>query len=243
MRRCVTISLLVFLPAGCGDDPERKARATASPTPAATATASATPSAERAGKEVTFRGDGRRVRGVLARESAKAPAVILLHQRGGDLSQWDELAPVLQRAGFTTLAYDDRGSLDETEMVGDLAAAVRYLRRDRPQLPVGVVGASNGASTAVYAGSHRLRRQLDAIVAMSPADSSPLIELQTSGAYRPHDMLLISDRSEGVTTENLLPGARRSKRLVAAENGHGVELVDDPEVREAIVRWLDDRLR
>ena len=56
-------------------------------------------------------------------------------------------------------------------------------------------------------------------------------------------MLLISDRREGVTTEKLLPGAARSQRLVSGQRGHGVELLGDPAVRRAILRWLDARLR
>jgi pimeloyl-ACP methyl ester carboxylesterase len=232
--------LAALLLTACGEEePPRRAA-----TPTATSSPTAAPAPERRGEPVRFRSaDGRNVRGVLGRSRADAPAVILLHQYRADLSQWDAFAPVLRRAGYTTLAYDDRGSLDETELVGDLEAAVRYLRRGRPRLRVGVIGASIGASTALYAGASRLRAQLDAVVAMSPADSSPLIELQTTGRYRPHDLLLVSDRRESVTTENLLEGARRTRRFVSEQKGHGVELLGDPQVESLILSWLDRRLR
>jgi hypothetical protein len=105
-----------------------------------------------------------------------------------------------------------------------------------------VVGASIGATTAVLAMTDRVGRRLRAAVALSPADAASLFELQGSGRYRPHDVLFVSDRAEAQSVENLWPGAVRSRRLQSSTDGHGVALLGDRGVHEALLGWLRSHL-
>jgi hypothetical protein len=229
VRAAVLIVVLAALAAcGSGDDAPR-AKATSSPSPAPQA--------------VRFRAsDGRPVRARYTPAGPDAPAVVLLHEIRGGPEQWAPLIPYLHDAGFATLAYASRPSPVEAERVPDALGAVRWLRR-RHQGRIGVVGASIGASTTVLAMATGARRTVDAAVALSPPDSADIWRLQDHGRYRPHDVLFISDRREAVSAEGMLEGAVRSDIAQSAAPGHGVALLAERGVREALLAWLADRVR
>ena len=56
-------------------------------------------------------------------------------------------------------------------------------------------------------------------------------------------MLLVSDERESSSTEGMLEGARRSRTLVSDGPGHGVALLAEPGVRDALLGWLRARVR
>jgi pimeloyl-ACP methyl ester carboxylesterase len=239
----MTTALLAL--AGCGggaDTAERPAPA-ATPTPAETAAPTPAPAKAPRGDRVSFKAsDGRRVSGAVLRSAGRgAPALVLVHMLDGGASQWDFFQPALRKAGFTTLAYDGRGGLDETELLKEVRGAVRFLR-DRGARRVGVVGASIGATTALLA-SAKLGAQLRAVVALSPADSPVIINMQGEGSYRPTAALLVSDKREKINVDNLYAGARHSRRVVAPIAGHGTVLLGDQTVRKTVLDWLGKRLR
>ena len=230
----IVASLLVAAIAGCGDDDGDAQTPQAQQPPGRAARFVAT--------------DGVELRGTLTPAgNGRAPAIVLVHQRGGSAEQWDPLIPDLHQAGFTTLAYDSRdaGELDERVLQRDVAGALTYLREqaDVDAARLGVVGASIGAATAVLAIGTEQRRLLDAAVVMSPADSPLFIELATAGRFHPHDVLFVSDKRERVNSDNLLPDATRSRVYETAEPGHGVELLPNAAVRREIVEWLNGRVR
>ena len=229
--------------AGCGSDGDAaRPAATATRTPAAPAAATPAPLPARA---VRFRAaDGRRVQGKFTPAGRRAPGVVLLHQIDGGVDQFDDFVPALHAAGFATLAYGSRSDISETDRLPDLAGALRWMRV-QPRVDgsrLGLVGASIGASTAAVAIADTQRRSLRAAVALSPPDSPDVFALQDSGRYRPHDVLFVSDAHEASAVENAMPGARRSKAVVAPAAGHGVQLLPLPEVRRQVVGWLRDRL-
>lgn len=197
-------------------------------------------------RRVVFRAtDGRRVRGRLASAGRGSPALVLVHQVDGGASQWDPWLGTLHRAGFTTLAYDGRGGLDEPSLAREVAGGLRFLaaHRDADPRRLGLIGASVGASTVAYAMSTRAGRLARAAVALSPPDSPVEFTLQDRGRWRPHDVLFVSDRAESSSVTNAFPGPVRSRRLVSPTAGHGVALLPDPTVRAAVLRWLDARVR
>jgi BAAT / Acyl-CoA thioester hydrolase C terminal len=233
--------------AGCGgDDDGTRAAAepavTATPTPAP---AEAPPDAP-AARKVRFRAtDGEPVSGRYTPAGRDAPAIVLLHQIDGGVDQWEPLVPYLHAAGFATLAYQSRQSALEAERLPDAIGALRWLRSHPDVDPrrLGLVGASIGASTAVLAMATKARRTVDAAVALSPPDSSDIWSLQDDDRYRPHDVLFIADDREAVSAEGMMDGAVRSELLRSEGPGHGVALLPERGVRDALLAWLDERVR
>jgi hypothetical protein len=233
----------VALAAGCGadDDPAPSHSTRAQPT-AAPASAPAPPPAQR----VRFRAaDGELVTARYTAAGEAAAAVVLLHEIHGGPGDWDRLIPYLHAAGFATLAYQSRPGMLEQERLPDALAAVRWLRA-RPDVDrrrLALVGASIGASTAVLAMATGARRTVDAAVALSPPDSADIFHLQDNDRYHPHDLLLVSDASESAAAEGMLSGAVRSRAIRSAAAGHGLALLSEPGVRNALLAWLDEHVR
>jgi dienelactone hydrolase len=195
---------------------------------------------------VRFRAtDGERVSGQYVPAGRDAPAVVLLHEIRGGPDQWDPLIPYLHEAGFATLAYTSRPSPLESERLPDALGALRWLR-GRPDVDrrrLALVGASIGASTAVLAMATGARATADAAIALSPPDSADIWALQDDGRYRPHDVLFVSDEREAASVEGMFEGAVRSEAIRSEAPGHGVVLLAEPGVRDALLRWLEDRVR
>ena len=228
--------------AGCGSDDESPA-----PRRAATTGAHATPAAPPAPRATAVRfraADGQPVTGKYRPAGGHAPAVVLLHEIRGGADQWDSFAGYLHDAGFATLAYQSRASALERERLPDAIAAIRWLRsrRDVDRRRIGLVGASIGASTTVLAMATAARTTADAAVALSPPDSADIWALQDDDRYRPHDMLLVSDERESSSAEGMLAGAIRSKAMRSANPGHGVALLAEAGVRDALLAWLKERV-
>jgi alpha-beta hydrolase superfamily lysophospholipase len=195
---------------------------------------------------VRFRAaDGERVTGKFTSAGRNAPAVVLLHEIRGGPDQWEPLIPYLHEAGFATLAYQSRPSPMEAERLPDALGAVRWLRGRRDVDPerLALVGASIGASTTVFAMATGARKTVDAAVALSPPDSADIWSLQDDDRYRPHDVLFISDEQEATSAEGMFDGAVRSEIMRSAGPGHGVALLAEPGVRDALLAWLDEHVR
>jgi pimeloyl-ACP methyl ester carboxylesterase len=229
--------------AGCGSD---ETATTAAPPATTTATEPApSPPPAPPANAVRFKAaDGETVTGEYRPAGKDAPGVVLLHEIRGGPDQWEPLAGYLHEAGFATLAYQSRAGALESERLPDALAALRWLRK-RPDVEprrINLVGASIGASTAVLAMATRARRLAAAAVALSPPDSSDIWALQGENRYRPHDMLLVSDDRESTSAEGMLEGAVRSKALRSHNPGHGITLLGEAGVRDALLAWLKDRV-
>jgi pimeloyl-ACP methyl ester carboxylesterase len=231
-------ALVLALLAGCGGN-DRPSRVASAPT------ATASPAAAPAAKDVRFKAtDGKSVSArYTPAGKPNAPAVVLLHEIRGGPDQWDPIVPHLHEAGFATLAYQSRQSWVDAERLRDAAGAVRWLRR-RPDVDrhrIALVGASIGASTAVLGMATATRRTADAAVALSPPDSADIWALQDDHRYRPHDVLVIADERESVTGKGILDGAVRSELMKSEGPGHGVALLAEQGVRDALLGWLRER--
>ena len=169
-----------------------------------------------------------------------APAVVLLHELRGGPDRWEDFIPYLHEAGFAVLAYESRGSPDESDRLPDALGALRWVRRRAER--VGLVGSSVGASTTVLAVASKARKTVTAGVALSPPESPDLWDLQENDRYRPHDLLFVADEREAPVSEELLRGAVRSELLRSPEPGHGIVLLGDPAIREGVISWLRERL-
>ena len=241
MRRAVlALAAVAIVAAGCGDQATDQQRAEA------TATATPAPPQAPAATNVHFAAsDGKRVTAQYTRAGDKAPAVVLLHESNGGPDQWDVLVPSLHAAGFATLAYLSRPSTQERDRIRDLLGAVDWLRHRRDVDPrrLGLVGASIGASTTVYAMATGTRRTVAAAVALSPPDSADIWRLQDRHRYRPHDVLMVSDDRESGSVDGMMSGAVRSHAMRSRHTGHGVVLLGEPGVRDALLAWLNTRVR
>jgi hypothetical protein len=247
MRRTMFLLLTLLavgLAAGCGDAGGGGTRPPA-PTRSTTASEPEPPAAPPARTVRLTAADGSSMTARYTPAGERAPAVVLLHEIRGGPDQWDALVPYLHAAGFATLAYQSRASVLERLRVRDAVAAVRWLRARADVDPrrLALVGASIGASTTVFAMATTAGRMVDAAVALSPPDSADIWDLQGDGRYRPHDMLLVSDRREASSAEGMLDGAIRSKAIRSAQAGHGVALLAEPGVRRAVLTWLRERVK
>ena len=244
-RTWIAAAIALALAAGCGDDGDDQ-RPAADSTPAPTATATPEPVGAPTGRKVRFRAtDGEPVSGKYTAAGRDAPGVVLLHEIRGGPGQWAPLVPFLHEAGYATLAYQSRASPMEAERLPDAVGALRWLR-SRPDVNpkrIALIGASIGGSTAVLAMATEARRTADAAVALSPVDSSDIWALQDDDKYRPHDLLLIADESESTSAEGMLDGAVRSRFVQSEGSGHGVALLPERGVHDALLAWLDERVR
>jgi dienelactone hydrolase len=232
---------LVLL-AGCGGDPAPAPRAT--PAPAARATTTPTPTPPH--HILRFRAsDGRRLHGELTpAERRHAPAVVLVHGLYGEPGQWDDFVGHLHRGGFATLAYASRSDHepDEGVLARDLTGAVRALRA-RPEVDpdrIVLAGASVGGSTVAYALGTQPNLPARGGVGFSALEGPREVALAKRHAFRPHDLLLISDHREAQNARDLRADAHGKgiTTYVAETTGHGVELLPDASVRARAIAWL-----
>jgi alpha-beta hydrolase superfamily lysophospholipase len=227
--RYVALAGLVLV-AGCGGDPAPAPRDTPPPH-----------------RTLEFRAaDGRRLRGELTpAERGHAPAVVLVHGLYGEPRQWDAFVGHLHRAGFATLAYASRSDHqpDEAVLARDLTGAVRALRAQPEADPDRIVlaGSSVGGSTVAYALGTQPDLPARGGVGLSALDGPREAALSKRDAFRPHDLLLITDQREAENARVLRADAHGKGITieVVETTGHGVELLADAGVRDRAIAWLE----
>jgi dienelactone hydrolase len=133
---------------------------------------------------------------------------------------------------------------DERALARDVLGGVSFLRRTDKVRParIGIVAQSMGATGATLAMA-RKPRGLQAAVALSPPDSTYVLNLQVKDAYAPRGILFVADAAELQSADNLADGAIGSEVWQAPVDGHGYELLPNPRVRERLRGWLDARLQ
>jgi dienelactone hydrolase len=237
---------LVLL-AGCGGDLAPTPRSTPAPAARAAASPPPEPPATPPHRIVRFRAsDGRRLHGELTPATRRhAPAVVLVHGLYGEPSQWDDFVGHLHRAGFAALAYASRSDHepDEAVLARDLTGAVRALRA-RPEVDpdrIALAGASVGGSTVAYALGTQPDLPARGGVGFSALEGPREVALAKRNAFRPHNLLLISDHREAQNSRDLLADAHGKgiTTYVAETTGHGVALLPDPGVRAHAIAWLE----
>jgi pimeloyl-ACP methyl ester carboxylesterase len=249
-----TVTILVG-GSGCGDAPAPTGGGADETPTAQTETETEIAAAEPIGTRLRVRAqDGTALRARLAVATRRAPAVIVLHTSNNARAEFDRLAALLHDDGFTVLSLNARfvihslrevtATKDERALARDVLGGVAFLRRTDKVRPArfGIVAQSMGAAGAVLAMA-RKPDGLQAAVALSPPDSTYVLDLQLEDAYAPRGILFVADAAELQNAENLAEDAIGSEVWQAPVDGHGYELLPDARVRERLQGWLDARLR
>ena len=170
---------------------------------------------------------------------------MLVHGLYGEPRQWDPFVAALHKAGFATFAYASRSDHqpDEGVLARDLTGAVRALRA-RPEADpdrIVLAGASVGASTVAYALGTQPGLPARGGVGVSALEGPREVALARRDAFRPHDLLLISDHREAQNARDLRADAHGEGVTIAVfeTTGHGVALLEDPGVRARAIAWLE----
>ena len=170
---------------------------------------------------------------------------MLVHGLYGEPRDWDDFVGDLHRAGFAALAYASRrdDEVDEAVLARDLTGAVRALRA-RPEVDpdrIVLAGSSVGGSTVAYALGTQPDLPARGGVGFSAVEGPREVALAKRNAFRPHDLLLISDQREAQNARDLRADAHGKgiTTYVAETTGHGTELVSDPSVRARAIAWFE----
>jgi 3-oxoadipate enol-lactonase len=132
-------------------------------------------------------------------EGQRGPVVVLLHEMGGTLNSWDEVAPALAEH-YRVLRYDQRGQgqtekvrkqFTNDDAVGDLEAALRQLNLPPPYNFVCVAA----ASTQVLRFLEKHPEQVASIVLCNPA---PGVDPSRAGALNERADLAEKEGMAGV---------------------------------------------
>jgi dienelactone hydrolase len=185
-----------------------------------------------------------------------APAVILVHMLHRSRQDWDSVAAQLASGGIGALAIDLRGhgessgglqgveAPDYTALVGDLAAARRYLssRPDVLHARVGIAGASLGANLAVLEAA--ANPAIVSLALLSPSLDYRGVRIEAAmkkyGA-RPALLIVSDDDPYAVRSGKDLQKAGGGTREVHVLNraGHGtVMLGHHPDLARTLVDWF-----
>jgi uncharacterized protein len=106
----------------------------------------------------------------------KAPVILLLHGNGSSRAQFQKHVDWLNEAGFAVMAIDFRGhgeSEAKSKSFGlyesrDAEAAVKWIRANRPDSKIGVIGVSLGGAAALLGKSGPLRVDAMLVQAVYP---------------------------------------------------------------------------
>lgn len=183
-----------------------------------------------------------------------APAVLLLHQVGGQKEDWAQFATRLQAAGYAVLALDLRGhgeSGGEAEwaaMAGDVARAweVMVAQPEVDAERTAIVGASIGANLALVAGAGL--PPVRAVVLLSPGLDYRGVrteEAMLTYGNRPVLIAASQDDAYACSSAQTLDQLAQGDHALAlyAEAGHGIEMLQrQPDLNDLIVSWLQARL-
>jgi dienelactone hydrolase len=225
------------------------AKPTQSPPTVAAMTAQS--AAKRETKNVSFNtGDNVKIAGMLyTPDSARAPAVLMLHMAYASRKDWDAFAQRLQGAGFVVLAIDFRGhgesggAMDWEKMTQDAAAAWKFLN-SQPNVDtkrIVVVGASIGSNVALSFAA--AEPNVKAVGLLSPG--LDYFNIKTDGAiktYGKRPVLIFSSSEDSYSADTqkaLEPLASGPKQVQLFQNvGHGTDMLRDGKVAEALFAWI-----
>jgi len=185
--------------------------------------------------------------------------VVMIHMMPATRASFDGFAGELVEAGFHTLAIDLRGHGDSSggdyqkfadeqhqKAIMDVLAAVDYLKRQNPEMGVGFVGASIGASLSLqYAAAN----PAEFVVLLSPGLNYRGIETGRMAVAVPEslpmyfvsaldDNRVVGNSSQAETLYNAT-ASQRKKIEVFPEGGHGTEiLARNSDFRRQLVEWM-----
>jgi pimeloyl-ACP methyl ester carboxylesterase len=187
--------------------------------------------------------------------------VVLVHMMPADRRSYRELSEALAGAGFHALAIDLRGHGDSSggdyrsfkdeqhqKSIFDVLAAVEYLKKQNPEMQVGFVGASIGASLALqYAAANPAAF----LVLLSPGLNYRGIEAGRMAIALPEDLptcfvsttddnRVDGNAAQAETLYNACSSAKKTIKIFRGD-GHGTEILEDhPEFRQDLLVWVKE---
>ncbi|HEV8324098.1 MAG TPA: alpha/beta fold hydrolase [Myxococcota bacterium] len=195
------------------------------------------------------------------------PALLLLHDLAGDLTQWDEVWPLFEARGWAVLALDLRahggstrradgarvtldtiGPVAVAAMPVDVWAALDWLRAwpDADAARLAVVGAGLGANLAWVASGTEWGVQ--AAVALSPGTRLAKVGEEIADLAPRGVLLVAGERDPGAeaTARALAARSAGSHRLliVRGTSGHGTDLLRGESARVVgpeVTAWIEKR--
>ncbi len=177
-----------------------------------------------------------------------SPGILLIHMEGQDRHSWDDLAGVLQSAGYSVLTFDLRGygetggTADWTRAPGDVANALELMRQMPDINPIAIIGASIGANLGLNACAE-LNDCATAVLLSPGIDYQGITTADGMARLATRPVLIISGDNDGNNPADsmLLDGmaAGEHQLLIYPGAGHGTELFSaQPGLSELIVEWL-----
>ncbi len=234
-----------FMPRQQGDEVPGEFIGISDPTAAALAPLAALPplgvpgslaDGDRQSVEVTAN-DGALLLGEMYMSMAvRQPGVLLI---APDRTGWGEFPAQLHNGGFTVLVLGMR----DLNRIEDLEAAIQSLSQSAMPDKLGVIGAGDGADTALLgcAGEGLCK----ALVLLSPSESPTLIDAM--GRYNPRPIFLAATQEDtpsfnGITAiQSAATGENFFQPLTQA--GYGTALLENrPDLGSVIVQWLQQQL-
>ena len=198
------------------------------------------------GTDVSFPApDGFDLKGTLHRIDRGGPAILLLHQCNADRRIYDQLATMLNAAGYNVLALDFRqGSRDKWP--GDVDAALSFLTSQSTVNPraLGVVGGSCGVSQAIHAARrHAAVRTL--VLLSGGTDAEGEAYVKDSPRIPIFGIASEEDTDAAVSIRKLvgLSANRESRVEILKDAGHAASMFSkQPELQADIVIWFRSNL-
>ena len=198
------------------------------------------------GTDVSFKAaDGLDLKGTFQPVTRGGPAILLLHQCDADRRIYDQLATMLNTAGYNVLALDFRqGSRDRWP--GDVDAAVSFLTSQSTVNPraLGVVGGSCGVSQAIHAARrHPAVRTLVLLSGGTDKEGETYVKdsprVPILGIASEED----TDAAASIKKVVGLSANRESRVDLLKDAGHAASMFSkQPELQADIVIWFRSNL-
>jgi len=182
-------------------------------------------------------------------EATRCPAgpdwVILAHDFGSNRQSWGDFPQALQEAGYTVLAYDNRGHggsdcpRDTMSLFEDAVAATAYARVAGAESIV-FGGAVANAGVGLYLAASE---ELAGVFALSTIPDSPCApDVITRLPLIAEPLLFVAAEDDGDTAEvarAMAEASREAELVVLDVGGSGVTMLEvDPGLSRQIVEWI-----
>jgi len=242
MKRWIALfATLIVLLAGCGEDASGESTATtgaASSTTQGTTsggstTTTAAPATIPAGPETVHfpTTDGLTLEGTVF--PAGPTWVLLAHMYPADMTSWFEFAAALQDAGYSALAYNNRGygasegGRDLIDVGADARAAAAFAR-SRGAGAVFFFGASMNGAAALFLGAEEELAGIASLSGVPDWDNTPGLE-RAPEVTEPALFVAAQDDGDAVAMAEVMAAAVGGESEVVAypTGGHGTDMFGD----------------